>query len=134
VCVFSGKVHVKINACSIVVIAFILLYFDRLDITFLDFICGSFVGCLAPDVDTKESIAGAVFPAWHFLNHGTVTHTLLFNIALVAIYYYLLPTMTIAGICFGVFNHLIADECDGYRLKYLYYPYVTNRKGKKKTK
>jgi hypothetical protein len=130
--VFDGKTHARINTYSLIAIAFVLMYFDRLDITFLDFICGAYVGCLLPDIDHKISIAGAICPAWHFLNHGTVTHTLLFNIALVGIYYYLLPTMAMAGIAWGVFNHCFGDHFDGYALKYWFYPYVLDRKGKKK--
>ncbi len=131
-CAFNGKIHLTINSVSIVIIAFIKLYYGNLDINYLNFVCGSYVGCLLPDGDTKESIAGSQLPLWLVMNHGKITHTLLFNLFLLILYYYVIHVDAMAGITWGVFNHLIGDTNDGYPLKYLWYPYIRDMSGKSK--
>ena len=88
---------------------------------------GAMVGCLLPDVDHKNSIAGHIIPLWLVFKHGKQTHTLLANliICLLALIY---RHPAIWGIALGYFTHLFADNLDGNNLKYLYYPFKRKQK------
>ena len=89
----------------------------------LFFILGALLGCLLPDSDHKEAIAGYIFPLHLIFKHGKQTHTLI-AVAIILATYTLAKHEVILGIAFGFFNHLCADHWSGNKLKYLYYPFT----------
>ena len=97
-------------------------------IWFIDFWCGAFYGCLLPDIDHQNSVMGSYLPFHHVIKHGSpITHSLIANGVFVALYFYLDGNYTILGVAFGMFTHLAGDQCDGYALKYLWWPLITTR-------
>jgi membrane-bound metal-dependent hydrolase YbcI (DUF457 family) len=91
------------------------------------FIFASLIGCLLPDIDHKQSIAGHVIPAWLIFKHGKQTHTLLVS-SIFLIIYAMSKNSIWLGLFFGYLNHLIADNLQGNNLKYLYYPFKRRKK------
>ncbi len=96
----------------------------------LYFVLGGLIGCLLPDVDHRESIAGHVIPLWLIFKHGKQTHTLLTTTIFLIAWYYTKNDVWY-GIWFGYIGHLMADHLSGNKLKYLYFPFNIFLKKKK---
>ena len=88
---------------------------------------GGLIGCLLPDVDHRESIAGHVIPLWLIFKHGKQTHTLLTSSIFLIIYYFYRNDIWY-GLWFGFVFHLIGDNLQGNNLKYMYYPFKRRTK------
>lgn len=100
---------------------------------------GVVIGSLLPDLDHKGSTLGSLFPIiphlhkkfkkwfkWHFLRHGGITHTVLVNLWIFVLAWYLKSGLTL-GIGVGYATHLYIDHVTGYPLAMLYWPLKTKR-------
>ena len=121
--VFSGKNHI-----SFYIFATILLFikdYNNFNEQDLIFCFAAFVGCLLPDVDHPQAIAGHIIPLHKICKHGRATHTLLVNSLFLVAPYLITGYIHSAfqGLAFGYFTHLFGDNIDGNNLKYLYFPF-----------
>ena len=71
----------------------------------------------------KGSIAGSVTFLHRFFRHGRGTHTLIFNLVFIVLFH-VTESITIFGVAFGIFNHLVGDMFQGRILKYIAFPWV----------
>jgi hypothetical protein len=118
---FNGKQHIKIF-----LITWGLMYLDRPQ-NLMYFALGGLIGCLLPDIDHKESIAGHIIPAWLVFRHGRETHTVIACFIILALFLYYRNDF-LYGLLFGYLGHLIGDDMQGKPLKYLYYPFMAKKK------
>ena len=114
--VFNGKQHISLG------IIFAIVIYLPLPKDILYFALGILTGSLLPDVDHKQSIAGAIIPLWLVFKHGRQTHTIIVN-SLFLIPYWLTGNDVWYGITIAYASHLAADNLSGNNLKYLYYPF-----------
>jgi len=118
---FNGKQHISF------VISFIVVLYLPEPQDDLYFVLGALLGCLLPDTDHKNSIAGHVIPLWLVFKHGKETHTILANSIFVALYFFTKNDVWY-GVALGYASHLITDNLDGNNLKYLYAPFKRTKK------
>ena len=141
--VFNAKQHLKFY----IYLLLIFLLPETTDI--FTFIIFGFIGSLLPDIDHSNSIAGSIIPLWKInhilkkrrekkrikkkgklelmLQHGKMTHTLLFS-SIIFIIYLITLNEGFYGLWLGYITHLIGDEFQGNNLPYLFYPFKRERR------
>jgi hypothetical protein len=98
----------------------------------LIFCMAMFFGSLLPDIDIENSIAGYLIPLHLFFKHGGVTHTIAFSMIFMGPYIYSRHPFWL-GLWYGyVFAHLLPDHWQGKKLRYLWWPFNTKKKRRRK--
>ncbi|MDK2932792.1 MAG: inner membrane protein [Clostridiales bacterium] len=92
----------------------------------LYFILGGIIGSFLPDCDIATAPAGWFIPAWIFVKHRTITHSVLAVIVISAIAYIINRDFG-SGIFIGYALHLIADAMTKMGLPYFWYPIKYNK-------
>ena len=112
----SGKNHLKFALfCT-------ALFYLPAPNNHFEFIPATLIGSLLPDIDHKNSIAGAIVPAWLVFKHAKQTHTLIALFIIITLHLIFRQDF-FYGLWIGYATHLLADELDGAPLKYLFFPF-----------
>ena len=120
---FNAKQHLQFSLYTLAILfIYPLLLLLNVHIT-LNFylIFGVLIGSLLPDVDHKDSIAGALIPAWLISKHMGITHSIVAVLVIIGIYIYT-RDITVFGVIIGYTSHLYIDNATGSKLPNLFYP------------
>lgn len=86
-------------------------------------VVGSGIGSLLPDIDIKNSMLGRFIPLWLFVEHRTITHSLMFVAVITGMAAIVQLNLSIVvGLCVGLITHLLLDSITPMGLPYLLYP------------
>ena len=84
--------------------------------------CG--IGALLPDIDISNSLLGRFIPLWLFVEHRTITHSLLFMLVVCLLGLILkIPYSLNIGLLVGISTHLVLDGLTPMGIPYLLYPF-----------
>ena len=120
----DGKTHLATGILTGVSVVYVRDKFG-LDISEgILLVTGCGIGALLPDIDISNSLLGRFIPLWLFVEHRTITHSLLFMLVVCLLGLILkIPYSLNIGLLVGISTHLVLDGLTPMGIPYLLYPF-----------